>query len=426
MAVTQRGSATTDIAVAGTATVTKPTGVTTGDLLIAKCTSYDTAGQTVISAGWTLLAETVPGGTSSTSLHILARTVTDGGTEPASYDFDETTAYYLTVEVTAWSGVDAVTVGTFTSGGSGSGAGAKTLPGITMPAAGQLLAACSAYNVATVVGTTHKTESIPGASTIAIPGGAVAGDLAILIVSGNDGDASLDAAFTQVGSKAVTDTTTESIVGKRTLTGADIIAGTLPIVGPPSFNIADYTLWVLHSASGTPVVDAAVSYTSSDAGITDPTILTFPAATASGTNNTVIVATGGRNTFTGWSSPPGDVTPDYTTAGIWNGHFDQPASGSTGTRTVSTADAYARWTSWTIVVKHPSGWTSLSSPWSVLVENLDSVNSLFAKAVASGATGDVSVSTTGTTSFAAVLIGLVEPVGVTSVPTVWGLPASAV
>jgi len=219
MAVTQRGSATTDIAVAGTATVTKPTGVTTGDLLIAKCTSYDTAGQTVISAGWTLLAETVPGGTSSTSLHILARTVTDGGTEPASYDFDETTAYYLTVEVTAWSGVDAVTVGTFTSGGSGSGAGAKTLPGITMPAAGQLLAACSAYNV---------------------------------------------------------------------------------------------------------------------------------------------------------------------------------------------------------------GWTSLSSPWSVLVENLDSVNSLFAKAVASGATGDVSVSTTGTTSFAAVLIGLVEPVGVTSVPTVWGLPASAV
>ena len=29
-------------------------------------------------------------------------------------------------------------------------------------------------------------------------------------------------------------------------------------------------------------------------------------------------------------------------------------------------------------------------------------------------------------SVAAVLIGLVEPVGVTSVPTVWGLPASAV
>lgn len=219
MAVTQRGSATTDVAVAGTATVTKPAGVTTGDVLIAKCTSYDTAGQTVESPGWTLLAETVPGGTSSTSLHILTRTVTDGGTEPASYDFDETTPYYLTVELTAWSGVDDVTIGTFATGGSGSGGGAKTLPGITMPAAGQLLAACSAYSV---------------------------------------------------------------------------------------------------------------------------------------------------------------------------------------------------------------GWTSLSSPWSVLVENLDSVNSLFAQGVAFGATGDVSVSTTGTTSYAAVLIGLVEPVGVTSVPTVWGLPASAV
>ena len=147
MAVAQRGSATTQIASGtGSATVTKPTGVAAGDLLIAKCTSYDTAGQTVTSSGWTSLGSVVPGGASSTSLHVLYKVA--GSSEPANYTFTEGTAYYLVVELTAWSGADtssAPTIGTFGTGNSSSGAGAKTFSGITMPAAGVLLALTSGY-----------------------------------------------------------------------------------------------------------------------------------------------------------------------------------------------------------------------------------------------------------------------------------------
>ena len=147
MAVAQRGSATTALAVGtGSAVVSKPTGVVAGDLLVAKCTSYDTAGQTVTSSGWTALGSVVPGGASSTSLHVLYKVA--GSSEPATWTFTEGTAYYLTVELTAWSGADtasAPTIGTFATGNSSSGAGAKTFSGVTMPAAGQLLALVSGY-----------------------------------------------------------------------------------------------------------------------------------------------------------------------------------------------------------------------------------------------------------------------------------------
>ena len=125
----------------------KPTGVTAGDLLIAKCTSYDIGGQSVTSSGWTLLGEVAPGGTKSTSVHILYKVA--GSSEPSSYTFTESTPHYVTIELTAWSGADtasAPTIGAFATGNALSGAGAKTFGGITMPAAGVLLACVSGYD----------------------------------------------------------------------------------------------------------------------------------------------------------------------------------------------------------------------------------------------------------------------------------------
>ena len=222
------------------------------------------------------------------------------------------------------------------------------------------IASKSHWNGPRLVGTKTATTTIPGDSTILIPEGAVAGDLAVIYCSGKVGDPAVHASFTQVELTEASATQNESCFSTKTLTSADILAGTLPIVGSAGYNELLHTLGVFHSPLGTPTIDAAVSVDNNGV-IAQPTVITFPSATMSTDGSTVIFASGGRPQGTKWYDPSFDLVFDEPTIGSYShsyfGHIDFETSGSTGTKVITHDADYAEWTAWTVVVRHPDAGT---------------------------------------------------------------------
>lgn len=106
MAITQVGSATsTDSASSNSTSVTvsRPTGVTTGDVLIALFSHND---QTGSASGWTRVdGSKTPG--EAFRCDLAYKVVTNIGTEPSTYDFTVPSADGpLVASITAWRGVD--------------------------------------------------------------------------------------------------------------------------------------------------------------------------------------------------------------------------------------------------------------------------------------------------------------------------------
>lgn len=116
---TQRGTATTATATSGTSvTANKPTGVVSGDLLLAVFTNNN---QTVTRpSGWTQLFYTPASTGNSWSTGVYYKVA--GASEPANYAFSVPSAAPLVLSITAWSGVDNTTpIGTqFADTASGS------------------------------------------------------------------------------------------------------------------------------------------------------------------------------------------------------------------------------------------------------------------------------------------------------------------
>jgi hypothetical protein len=128
---TQRGTATTATAASGTSvTANKPTGVVSGDLLLAVFTNNN---QTVTRpSGWTQLFYTSASTGNSWSTGVYYKVA--GASEPSSYTFSVPSAFPLVLSITAWSGVDNTTpIGTqFADTASGSVSEPHTGPAKTV------------------------------------------------------------------------------------------------------------------------------------------------------------------------------------------------------------------------------------------------------------------------------------------------------
>ncbi len=113
--IAQRGTSTSANSTNTTLTITKPTGVVAGDIMIANITQRNSTG-TISLAGWTAISQaTYDGG--STSGAILYKVA--GGSEPANYAFGlGAGANNNTGTLVAFSGVD-VTGGFLVGGGAG-------------------------------------------------------------------------------------------------------------------------------------------------------------------------------------------------------------------------------------------------------------------------------------------------------------------
>ena len=103
--ITQVGSATTDSVNNGDSiTITKPTGVASGDVMIACVTQNENA---LTATGWTLIRELTAGETTNSwSSHVYYKIA--GGSEPSNYTFSHgggTTAPLVGI-ISAWRGVN--------------------------------------------------------------------------------------------------------------------------------------------------------------------------------------------------------------------------------------------------------------------------------------------------------------------------------
>ena len=99
--ITQRGTATSAATAAGTSVApTKPTGVTTDDVLVAIVT-HDGAADTITATNWELL-----GTASGTDINAAIYYKVADGAEPASYTFSTTSSHALAASVVAYYNVD--------------------------------------------------------------------------------------------------------------------------------------------------------------------------------------------------------------------------------------------------------------------------------------------------------------------------------
>jgi hypothetical protein len=128
MAISQVGSTTNAKTASGNSiSCSKPTGVSSGHLLLALVTSNDGA---ITSSGWTVIGHGSgqPDLFDSTWLYKVA-----GGSEPSSYSFatGDASSPPMIATITAWSGVDTTNgpiAGTNKSGGNFPGSGSSTEP----------------------------------------------------------------------------------------------------------------------------------------------------------------------------------------------------------------------------------------------------------------------------------------------------------
>jgi len=104
--IAQQGSATTQISTSASVTVTKPTGVVQGDIMIANVGNYfNGTNNNASSTGWTVIAGTSIERGRATLLYKIA-----GASEPADYAFSVTTGSTATAaSIVAFSGVNTTT-----------------------------------------------------------------------------------------------------------------------------------------------------------------------------------------------------------------------------------------------------------------------------------------------------------------------------
>ena len=104
--IAQRGAATTAISTSASVTVTKPTGVVAGDIMIANIGNYlNSTNTSATCTGWTLIAGTDTDRGRATLLYKIA-----GGSEPSSYTFAVTaSSSAATGAIVAFSGVNNTT-----------------------------------------------------------------------------------------------------------------------------------------------------------------------------------------------------------------------------------------------------------------------------------------------------------------------------
>ena len=204
----------------------------------------------------------------------------------------------------------------------------------------------------TLVGTpTTATVTSSASSTIALPTGTAAGDLALIVHAGNQTDTAYVSGWTGVGLVAYS-TSSEMRAQYHTVTSGDVAATTFTIPGSPGFNEIRYVCWTFTDAA-TPSVDISASDQANPS--TSPnTTHSMPSVTTTGADRIVIVATASRPQGTAWSSLPGGVTVDDSFIGsgiaMWSGHFAAATAGATGAKTVTHDVAYAGYVSWTVAV----------------------------------------------------------------------------
>lgn len=204
----------------------------------------------------------------------------------------------------------------------------------------------------TLVGTpTTATVTSSASSTIALPTGTAAGDLALIVHAGNQTDTAYVSGWTGVGLVAYS-TSSEMRAQYHTVTSGDVAATTFTIPGSPGFNEIRYVCWTFTDAA-TPSVDISASDQANPS--TSPnTTHSMPSVTTTGADRIVVVATASRPQGTAWSSLPGGVTVDDSFIGsgiaMWSGHFAAATAGATGAKTVTHDVAYAGYVSWTVAV----------------------------------------------------------------------------
>ena len=204
----------------------------------------------------------------------------------------------------------------------------------------------------TLVGTpTTATVTSSGSSTIALPTGAAAGDLAVIVHAGNQTDTAYVSGWTGIGLVAYS-TSSEMRAQYHTVTSGDVSTGNFAIPGSPGFNEIRYVCWTF-TDSATPSVDVSASDQANPS--TSPnTTHSMPSVTTPGDNRIIIVSTASRPQGTTWSSLPGGVTVDDSFIGsgiaMWSGHYAAATAGATGAQTVTHDVAFAGYVSWTISV----------------------------------------------------------------------------
>ena len=238
--ITQRGSATTATNTTATLTISKPTGVISGDVLIVNISQYTSSATGMAAAtatGWTKIVGATMG--SSTYGTVLYR-VADG-TEGSSFSFTLTNPYYATGSIVAFTGVD--TTGGKGVGGTGTGPfdgttgtttsttnkSALTIapPAITTTAANSaviLLAQCAYYS--NTWSSTAMTTTSPGTLT--------------QLYSSTDNSAgvtSVGAAWGTMATAGSTGTGSATMTGSNAYRGGVLIAlkaSTTPCSGTPA------------------------------------------------------------------------------------------------------------------------------------------------------------------------------------------------
>lgn len=128
MAITQVGSVTTASTTGATLTVTKPTGVASGDVLTAVVAAVaSTSSTSTAPSGWTKFASQNTSHTAEQWYKVA------GGSEPSSYDWVTSSAFARIGSITAWRGVDNTTpIGTLHTE-------AQTAAGVSEPRTGRTL-----------------------------------------------------------------------------------------------------------------------------------------------------------------------------------------------------------------------------------------------------------------------------------------------
>lgn len=115
MAITQRGSATNatnaNVIASGTLACNKPTGVASGDVLVAIVTTNDDTSLGGPS-GWTKQIDQVAGVAGTDHFEVTVWTKVAGGAEGSTYTWTKSagaTASPMVITITAWQGVDNTT-----------------------------------------------------------------------------------------------------------------------------------------------------------------------------------------------------------------------------------------------------------------------------------------------------------------------------
>jgi hypothetical protein len=160
-AIAARGTATSSTSSAATSrSVTKPTGVVSGDVMIAVVT-YDGSADVVTASGWTELGSATG---SDITAHVLYRVA--GGSEGASYTFSVVNSHAIGASITAYYNVDTTTpIDNYSIQANAAGASMPAPAAWATSTAGRLVFLGGVSNSTTVTPPSGATELVDAGST---------------------------------------------------------------------------------------------------------------------------------------------------------------------------------------------------------------------------------------------------------------------